>query len=247
MASDLQQYINQTFEVAPDTAQRLETAFVDDFLPKGEYFTKMGSYHNRLSFVHTGYLRVYAERNGRDITQWITSPGEFITDLSALIFRQPARWHIQALTDCQLFSMPPDRYAQMEDHIPNWPQIEKAFIAKCFLLLEDRVFSFLSMPAEDRFRELMGMTFKPKVLAFRQKEEFRWRGQFLFPGLFDGEHYVRLSAKADGTTRLEHGEHFSGLLVPLFKRRMLADTEKNFKAFNEALKQESEKPVPTGA
>lgn len=83
--------------------------------------------------------------------------------------------------------------------------------------------------------------------AFRQKEEFRWKGQFLFPGLFDGEHYFRLSAKADGTTRLEHGEHFSGLLVPLFKRRLLADTEVNFRAFNEALKEESEKPVQTEA
>jgi hypothetical protein len=93
--------------------------------------------------------------------------------------------------------------------------------------------------------ELMGMSFKPKVLAFRQKEEFRWKGQFIFPGLFDGEHYFRLSAKADGTTRLEHGEYFSGLLVPLFKRRMLADTEANFRAFNEALKQECEKPVQT--
>ncbi len=77
--------------------------------------------------------------------------------------------------------------------------------------------------------------------AFRQKEEFRWKRQFLF----DGEHYFRLTAKADGTTRLEHGEYFSGLLVPLFKRRMLADTEANFRAFNEAIKQRCEKPVRT--
>jgi len=93
--------------------------------------------------------------------------------------------------------------------------------------------------------ELMGMSFKPLVLAFRQKEEFRWKGQFLFPGLFDGEHYFRLSAKTAGTTRLEHGEYFSGLLVPVFRRRMLADTEANFRAFNEALKRECEKPVRT--
>ncbi len=96
MASELQHYINQTFEVAPDTAQRLEMAFADEFLPKGEYFTQTGSYHNRLSFIHSGYLRVFAERDGKDITQWISSPGEFITDLAALVFRQPARWHIQA-------------------------------------------------------------------------------------------------------------------------------------------------------
>jgi len=155
MASQLQQYINQTFEVAPDTARRLETAFVDEFLPKGEFFTRIGSYHNRLSFLHEGYIRVYAEPDGKDITQWISSPGEFITDLSALIFRRPARWHIQALTDCQLFTMPQETYLQMEERMPDWPQIEKAFIAKCFLLLEDRVFSFLSMTAEERFRQLM--------------------------------------------------------------------------------------------
>jgi hypothetical protein len=75
--------------------------------------------------------------------------------------------------------------------------------------------------------------------AFRQKEEFRWKRQFLF----DGEHYFRLTAKGKETTRLEHGEYFSVLLVPLFKRRMLPDTEVNFRAF----KEESEKSVRTEA
>ena len=35
--------------------------------------------------------------------------------------------------------------------MPSWPMLEKQFIAKCFLVLEDRVFSFLSLSSEERY------------------------------------------------------------------------------------------------
>jgi len=34
---------------------------------------------------------------------------------------------------------------------PKWMEIEKRFIVKCFTMLEDRVFSHISMTAEERY------------------------------------------------------------------------------------------------
>ncbi len=85
------------------------------------------------------------------------------------------------------------------------------------------------------------MTFRPKLLKFDPGKEFRWKGQLLFPGIFDGEHYFILEEKGENNTLLTHGELFSGLLVGLLGG-MLAKTEAGFRLMNEALKAKCEKP-----
>ena len=85
-----------------------------------------------------------------------------------------------------------------------------------------------------------GMTFRPVVLKAEERRELRWRGKVLLPGLFDGEHYFVLEPAARGTL-LRHGELFSGLLVPLFRKSLDGATRAGFLAMNEALKREAEK------
>ena len=60
-----------------------------------------------MSFIDTGYLRIsrWNDTKEKEITQWISSPKEFITDLASLMFNQPARWDIEALTDCKLHTI----------------------------------------------------------------------------------------------------------------------------------------------
>ncbi|MEL6720409.1 MAG: SRPBCC domain-containing protein [Bacteroidota bacterium] len=85
-----------------------------------------------------------------------------------------------------------------------------------------------------------GMKFTPVVLANRKNEEFRWLGSLLFKGLFDGEHRFLLEEDQTGNTILHHSEKFKGLLVPVFKKKLLQDTKENFQKMNEALKKRAE-------
>lgn len=80
-----------------------------------------------------------------------------------------------------------------------------------------------------------GMDFKPRVLAFDPGRELRWKGKLLFNGIFDGEHYFRLTDNGDGTTMLEHGEYFFGLLVPAFRKKLETETKSGFEGMNKAL------------
>lgn len=80
-----------------------------------------------------------------------------------------------------------------------------------------------------------GMDFKPTVLAFTPGQELRWKGKFFVNGIFDGEHYFLLTDNGDGTTEFEHGEYFSGLLVPAFRRKLETETRGGFLEMNEAL------------
>ena len=89
-----------------------------------------------------------------------------------------------------------------------------------------------------------GMTFKPKVLAATPGKELRWLGKLGFHGIADGEHFFILTTNDDGTTRLNHGERFSGALVALAKGSS-GNSGAAYEAFSQALKQRVEQLCQT--
>jgi len=80
-----------------------------------------------------------------------------------------------------------------------------------------------------------GMTFKPEVLAATPGKELRWLGKLGLRSIAAGEHYFVLTTNDDGTTRLNHGEHYSGALLAL-ERHNSGGNDASYKAFSEALK-----------
>lgn len=151
---NLPQYIQSYFGISDTDVSKVVELFEETTLSKGDYYVKAGHYCNQLSFIQEGFIRVWAETPHKEITQWISTPGYFITDLSSLIFKTTARWNLQAITDCKLYTIKQERYNQIHNLVDNWDELEKLFIAKCFLTLEDRVFSQISMTAEERYQQL---------------------------------------------------------------------------------------------
>ena len=84
------------------------------------------------------------------------------------------------------------------------------------------------------------MTFRPVVLVAAPERELRWLGRLLIPGLFDGEHRVRLEREGKAGCRFQQSERFSGILVPLFGERLLEAARQGFEAMNAALAKRAE-------
>jgi len=80
---------------------------------------------------------------------------------------------------------------------------------------------------------------KPKLLAATPGKELRWLGKLGLSGIAAGEHFFVLTTNADGTTRLNHGERYSGALVALAKGSS-ANSGAAYEAFSQALKQRVE-------
>lgn len=149
--SALQHHIQSTFGIRPENLEPVAALFVEEQLEQGAFFLRKDAYCQKLSFITEGFLRVFTEVDGKEITQWVSGPDYFMTELASLQFGTPSRWSIEALTDCQLQTIYLDNYLKLGEIVPEWTQLEKLFIAKCFVTLENRVFSFLSMSAEERY------------------------------------------------------------------------------------------------
>jgi hypothetical protein len=82
-----------------------------------------------------------------------------------------------------------------------------------------------------------GMTFRPRVLRVVPDQELRWLGRVVLPGIFDGEHFFKIEPLDQGRrTRFSQGERFTGLLVPVLRKRLDRGTREGFEAMNQALK-----------
>jgi hypothetical protein len=57
-------------------------------------------------------------------------------------------------------------------------------------------------------------TFRPTVVTVEGQNVIRWRGRLGLPGIFDGDHELKLEPTGEGGTRFTHREVFSGALIP---------------------------------
>src|SRR6218665_3205293 len=88
----LEQYIQSYFGV--DNSNDLKSIvsfFKPSIVKKGEYLLHADKRCDKLSFVESGLLRMYAMKDGNEITQWITTKGNFSADISSFLFATPSR------------------------------------------------------------------------------------------------------------------------------------------------------------
>lgn len=154
---ELVNYISKSFNVSANGLDEVLQDFRLVVLQKGDYFTRSGAACNKLGFVKSGLARVFLEVDDKEVTQWISTSGYFITDLSSFVFQTPSRWNIQAFTKCEALVIDRNAYYAMLTKFPIWGEIDRLLIAKCFTMMEERIFSHLYMTAEERYNHLFGL------------------------------------------------------------------------------------------
>ncbi len=124
--------------------------------------------------------------------------------------------------------------AKIYDHMTDFEAYEKwsPFIKNISgnLKVNETLNVFIQPKGEE------GMSFRPNVLTVDKNKEIRWLGKLGIKGVFDGEHYFRLEEVSKGRTKLIHGEHFSGIFVPILWGMIKNSTTNGFIAHNKALK-----------
>ncbi len=154
---ELSSYLETYLGMRPaDSAQVLHLFTLRSY-SKGEYFLREGKRVRGLYFLSSGYMRISAlSADGqKDVTQWISSMGMAVTELAGFVNDGPSRWDICALSSCTGYYITTENYKSIGRYLPNWAELDRLFIAKCFMTLENRIFQHLSMDAEQRVRHLM--------------------------------------------------------------------------------------------
>ncbi len=91
----------------------------------------------------------------RNTIKIITNENRFITDLRSFVQQTPARWYIEAVTDCELAVISQEDHFNLLGTHPKWLEFDNRLLTSAFSIIEHRLYSHLYMTAEERFRELM--------------------------------------------------------------------------------------------
>jgi len=152
MQNAFENYIQSFLGVPSDAVRDIASFFKPEHLKKGDFFLKEKQYAQKMGFVQSGMIREYLpDDKGREVTKWISVEGHFVLDIGSFLFHQPARWNLQALSDCELLVIGKSDYAEIGKWVPKWPELEKLFIVRCFTILEQRIVAHLSLSSEERY------------------------------------------------------------------------------------------------
>ncbi len=150
--TELEHYIKSHFGVMErKDLDTIVSLFKFTTIKKGDFLLKSGKRCDKLSFVQSGLLRMFASLDDKEVTQWISTKGFFSADISSFLFETPSRVSIQALVDTEIAAISIDDYKLLGTVVPQWHELEKLFIVRCFIMLEERIFRHLSMTAEERY------------------------------------------------------------------------------------------------
>jgi len=153
--NNLKDCISNQISIDKNSMNEILSVFEPIEISKGAYFLKSGSNCRQMAFIESGYLRMYDIVDGKEITLWIASSGNFITSLSSFIFETNNIWNIQAITDCKLYVINRENHFKLSDRQPKWLEFDNKLLAHSFALLEKNMFSQLHTTAKQRYDSLL--------------------------------------------------------------------------------------------
>lgn len=124
-------------------------------LNKHEIFISEGDIANEIAFTNKGYLRVFYNHEGEEITRDITPLHSFATALPSFISQTPSYEMISAITDCELITISKENLEFLYSNYPKWERLGRRIIEEMFVESQGRIYSFITETAETRYRKLL--------------------------------------------------------------------------------------------
>ncbi len=99
-----------------------QSMLVRRFLKKGEFILREGEVCNHVTFLNKGFVRVYNIIHGEELTINFGFDGNYVTDYSSFVSRNPSRDFIVAMEDLEILQL---SHADMHAAYERYPVWEK--------------------------------------------------------------------------------------------------------------------------
>ena len=151
---ELSTYLKHHLDIPDTLISKISSFYQHEHFKKDQFLAKKGQYCQKLCFLKEGYFRFFSYSEKKTVTHWIFGKNQLVTDLTGFYLREPAKWNIQAITETSFQYITYDNYQKLREVLPQWDAYEKRLLIKLMSSLENRVYAFLSMSAEERYQYL---------------------------------------------------------------------------------------------
>ncbi len=153
---DMINVMRQAVAVTATEAEEILARTRPQSLAKGEVWLAAGQVCEQIGFLHAGTLRIYyLDPEGKEVTCYFFQAGEFFASYNSYVAGLPSNENIQALTDCELYTLDRKDLEELMARIPAVDQYMRSVGDRLVLEMEGRIRYLQNAGAEQRYRHLM--------------------------------------------------------------------------------------------
>ena len=120
----IRQFEAQTAPLSPETHEKLANILVRFELAKGDLFLREGEICKYYSMVAQGMIRLFYDKNGRDLTEHFSYEKGIFVSLESYFRQTPSYLMIEALEPAVIYSFPHD---QLQDLMRTNHEVEHMY------------------------------------------------------------------------------------------------------------------------
>ena len=109
----IRQFEAQTAPLSPETHEKLANILVRFELAKGDLFLREGEICKYYSMVAQGMIRLFYDKNGRDLTEHFSYEKGIFVSLESYFRQTPSYLMIEALEPSIIYSFPHDQFQNL--------------------------------------------------------------------------------------------------------------------------------------
>ena len=161
---NLREYLEQYFSVSNEDWEYIKpkVALID--CAKNNVLTAQGVVEDKVYFILDGILRLYYEREHRDVTLNFGFPNSFISSYSSFLTSKPSEFKLQASTKAKLISVKKEDLEKIYTETICGNALGRLFSEQQFLYHSQRETDFMTLSPTERYLNL----FKNQPLLIKE-------------------------------------------------------------------------------
>ncbi|WP_149243048.1 Crp/Fnr family transcriptional regulator [Dyadobacter sp. 32] len=155
MSNYFLEFLNQIVPLSDECRAAINDITIKRQVPKGSQLLNNGDVCREFHFIERGIARAFYYKDGKDVTAWFAAENQIISAIDSLFAGKPSMYNIEALEDSIIWSL---QYGQIEPVFQAFPEVERLgriLVTKNYLLLDERMKSFVFSNAEGRYESLL--------------------------------------------------------------------------------------------
>jgi len=149
-------FIQNCLPVSKKTLSDIAEHFEEKTFAKNDYFLREGQISNDYLFLADGFMRSFTfDTNGNEVTTYFYPKNRVVFEASSFFMRTISTENIQAVTDCNGYSITFERLNMLFHSIPEFREFGRAMLVKEFSAYKQRTLAMINKSAEERYTSLM--------------------------------------------------------------------------------------------
>jgi len=146
----------KTFTHLSETGEAaLASALERQDLPKGHHLLRPDTICHYLWFIEKGLTRTYYIKDGKDVTDWISTENSIAVSIISFLTRKPDRRGIQLLEDSTLWAISQNNLERLYQQHPDIDRLGRLFLSHGIIQLQQRFDDLHFATAHDRYQQLI--------------------------------------------------------------------------------------------